>query len=117
MSEKIISVDSCMGCPFMGGEVDIENRCAATDKIVDDEQFYNGIIPDDCPLEDALTAENEALKAKTAGLEADNARMREALQGIANADTSRDVYEYAATTPRMLSNCIEIAEHALKGGE
>lgn len=83
------------------------------------------------PIEDALAAENEALKARVAELEkhlpseylqtqtglpryvtkleADNARMREALEDIRNNDGhlySEDAYDFR-----------DIAREALKGGE
>lgn len=52
MSDKMIRVDGCMACPFVGRDVDVENKCTVTGELIEDELFFNGIIPDDCPLED-----------------------------------------------------------------
>lgn len=52
MSDKMIRVDGCMACPFVGRDVDVENKCMVTGELIEDELFFNGIIPDDCPLED-----------------------------------------------------------------
>lgn len=63
------------------------------------------------------TAEIEALQAKLAELEAENTRMREALEKIANIDTTRDVFEYAAKVASMFATCVAIAKQALKRKE
>ena len=60
---------------------------------------------------DAQAAEIEALKAKVAELEADNARMREALQELYNLNLCPD-YKTGASRENLFA---EIAREALKG--